>query len=220
MRTLVVLLLLANLTLFLTLFADTRLDSSGGGEGVRLKEQVRPDRIKLLTPQQVAALGPAKAAALADVCLEWGPFGDVDRARALADIELLGLSRLLTQKRIETNAAYWVFLPPFANKAAADKRAADLRAAGQKDLFVVDGGPQRFAIALGTFRTEDAANAYVAELSRQGIAGVRAGPRQQVLVQTLLVVRDPQQPLLARLRELAPAYPTAEFKIGACDKAG
>ena len=55
MRTLVILLLLANLTLF----AYTRLDS-GAGEGVRLKEQIRPDKIKLLTPQEVAALGPYK----------------------------------------------------------------------------------------------------------------------------------------------------------------
>ncbi len=186
---------------------------------MRLKEQVRPDKIKLLTPQQVAALGPAKVAALADVCLEWGPFGDADRARALADLESLALGRLLTQRRIEINAAYWVNLPPFASRAAADKRAAELRAAGQKDVFVVDGGAQRFAISLGVFRTEDAASAYVAELAKQGISGVRAGPRPQVLVQTLLVIRDPQQSVLTRLRELAPSYPGGEVKIGACDKA-
>ncbi len=214
MRTLVILLLLANLTLF----AYTRLDS-GAGEGVRLKEQVQPDKIKLLTPQEVAALGPASAAALADVCLEWGPFGDADRARAQADVESLALGKLLTQRRIETSAAYWVYLPPLASKVAADKRAAELRAAGQKDVIVVDGGAQRFAISLGSFRTEDAANAYLAELAKQGIAGARAGPRPQVLVQTLLVIRDPPQPVITRLRELAPSYPGAEMKVGACDKA-
>jgi hypothetical protein len=214
MRTLVVLLLLANLTLF----AYTRLDS-GAGEGVRLKEQVQPDKIKLLTAQEVAALGPASAAALADVCLEWGPFGEADRTRAAADIESLALGKLLTQRRIETNAAYWAYLPPFASRAAADKRAAELRAAGQKDVFVVDGGAQRFAISLGSFRAEDAANAYLAELAKHGIAGARAGARPQVLVQTLFVIRDPQQPVIARLRELAPSYPGAEVKIGACDKA-
>ena len=69
LRTVVILLLLANLTFF----AYTRLDSARDGEAARLAEQVQPDKIKLLTPQQVAALGPAKVAALADVCLEWGP---------------------------------------------------------------------------------------------------------------------------------------------------
>lgn len=213
MRTVVVLLLLANLALAGYIW----LDSASGGEGVRLKQQVRPDAIKLLTPQEVAALGPAKAAALADVCVEWGPFSEADRAKALAEIEPLALGKLLNQRRFEA-AAYWVYLPPFASKAAADKRVSELRAAGVKDVFVLDGGTQRFAISLGVFRTEDGANAHLADLTRQGVVGARTGPRPQVPVQTVLVIRDPPQPVIARLRELAPAYPTAEVKIGGCDK--
>ena len=56
MRILFFLLLLANITLFLWI----QLDSASAGEGVRLTQQVQPDKIKLLTPQQVASLGPAK----------------------------------------------------------------------------------------------------------------------------------------------------------------
>ena len=119
LRTVVLLLLLANLTFF----AYTRLDSAGGGEAVRLAEQVQPDKIKLLTPQQVAALGPGKVAALADVCLEWGPIAEGDRARSLAELEPLALGKLLTQRRIETSMAFWVFLPPAANRAEAERRA-------------------------------------------------------------------------------------------------
>src|SRR5437660_12249736 len=102
MRTIFFLLLLANLTLF----GYTRPDSTGTGEGVRLTQQVRPDTIKLLTPQQVAALGPAKVAALADVCLEWGPLNDADRARAASELESLALGRLLTQKRTDITTNY------------------------------------------------------------------------------------------------------------------
>ena len=213
MRTLVVVLLLANLALAGYLW----LDGASSGEGVRLKEQVQPDKIKLLSPQEVAALGPSKAAALANVCLEWGPFGESERARALVDIEPLGLGKLVTQRRIETPSSWWVYIPPSATKAAADKRAAELKAAG-KDVFVVDGGPQRLAISLGVFRTEDAANVQLAELTKQGVAGAKVGPRQQVIVQSLIVIRDPQQAVIAKLRELAPAYPAAETKIGDCEK--
>src|SRR5205823_12813877 len=128
------------------------------GEGVRLSQQVQPDKVKLLTPQQVAALGPAKVAALADVCVEWGPLSDSDRARALAAIEPLDLSRLMSQKKVEIIANYWLFLPPAASKPAADKRAEELKAQGIKEASVVDSpGPQRLAISLGTFRNEDAA---------------------------------------------------------------
>jgi len=215
MRTVVLFLLLANLTLF----GYTRLDSVGSGEGARLAQQVQPDKIALLTPQQVAALGPAKAAALADVCVEWGPMTDTDRARALTDLEALALGKLLSQKRVDVAVAYWVYLPPFANKAAADKRAAELRGTGIRDVSVVDGGPLRHAVALGAFRSEDAANALVADLGKRGIGGAKVGARAQTVAQTALVIRDPPQPAIAKLRELAPGYPGAEVRIGTCDKA-
>ncbi len=216
MRTIVILLLLANLTLF----GYVQLDSLGSGEGVRLAQQVQPDKITLLTSQQVAALGPDKASALADVCVEWGQFSETDRARALADLEPLALGKLLTQKRVETNASHWVYLPPFSNKPAADRRAAELRAAGLKDVVVVDGGPQRFALALGAFRSEDAANTYVAELRKRGIDDAKAGARQQVVVQASIVVRDPPQAAVAKLREIAPGYPGTDLRLGGCDKPG
>ena len=216
MRTLVFLLLFANLTLF----GYLKLDSVGSGEGARLSQQVNPDKIKLLTPQQVAALGPAKVAALADVCVEWGPLSDIDRARALSTIEPLDLSRLLTQKKVEVVANYWVFLPPAANKAAADKRVDELKAQGVREATVVDTGPQRLAIALGAFVTEDAAQARAAVLQAQGVKTAKAGPRVQSVMQTALVVRDPPAPAVVRLKELQAGFPGSEVRIGSCDKTG
>src|SRR5689334_5163134 len=153
MRTVLLLLLLANLTLF----GYTKLDSFSSGEAVRLKEQVRPDKITILTPQQVAALGPGKVASLADVCIEWGPLSDSDRTRALSDLESLQLGRLLTQRRVDVDNTYWVSLPAFPNRAAADRRAAELRTQGVSDLSVVDNGRGQFAVSLGVFRTEQSA---------------------------------------------------------------
>jgi hypothetical protein len=215
MRTVVIFLLLANLTFF----AYTRLDVAPEGEAVRIAEQVQPDKIKLLTPQQVAALGPGKVAALADVCLEWGPLSDADRARALADLEPLALGRLLSQRRVETAMAFWVYLPPSANRALADRRAAELRARGVGDVAIVDGGPQRYAISLGAFRTEEAAQDRLKDLVARGVANAKAEPRQQVIAQTMLVIRDPQASVVARLRELVLAYPGSEARVGSCDKA-
>ena len=216
MRTAFILLLLANLTLF----AYTQLDRAGSGESARLAEQVQPDKIRLLTPQQVAALGPAKVAALADVCLEWGPFSDSEKARALAELGPSGLGRLLTQRRIENSTAFWVYLPRSSNKGIVDKRVADLKAAGVKDVAVVDTGAQRYTISLGAFRSEEAARAQAADLARQGVTDAKAGPRQQTIVQTLLVIRDPEAAVVARARALQPMYQGTDIRIGACDKGG
>ncbi len=214
MRIVALLLLLANLTLY----AYTRLDNASVGEAARLSQQVHPDAIKLLTPQQVAALGPSKVAALANVCIEWSPLNEADRARAMADLDPLALGRLLTQRKIDAEMSYWVYLPKLVNKAAADKRMAELVKGGIKDASIVDSGPQRFAIALGAFRTEAAAQAYVQALADKGVANAKAEARVQTLSRTALMIRDPEATVVAKLKTLQAGYPDTELKIGSCDK--
>jgi hypothetical protein len=100
-RLLVVVLAAANLALL----GYILVDRWPGGDRGRFEQQVEPDRIRLLTPQQVAALGPAKAAELPNVCLEWGPFSDRDRDRAVAILEPFRLGSLASERRVEVQAA-------------------------------------------------------------------------------------------------------------------
>ena len=212
LRTVVVLLVLANVVLF----GYARLDRASQSEAGRLAEQVYPESIRILTSQQVAALGPAKVAALPDVCVEWGPFSDADRARAQADIEPLQLGRLLTQRQVAADTAWWVNTGPMATRAAADRRAADLRAQTIDDLQVVDYGRGQFTVSLGVFRTENAANARAEALLARGVAGTHVEPRSGSPMQALFVVRDPPQQAVARLKELQMQYPGSDLKVGPC----
>ena len=216
MRTLVVLLILANLTLL----GYTWLDRRVSGEGARLAEQVRPEKIRLLSPQEVAQLGPAKVAALPDVCAEFGPLSDAERARVLAELEPLALGRLLTQRRSESPSSWWAYFTPAASRAAAETRVAQLKAAGVTDSYIVESGPQRHAVSLGVFRSEQAARSLAGEIAAKNIAPVEYGERQQPIVLTTLVIRDPREPVLKRLRELVPAFPGAEVRVGQCEKSG
>lgn len=213
MRVVIILLLLANLALF----ALTRLDSPAGGEAQRLGEQVQPEKLKLLTPQQVAALGPAKVASLNDVCVEWGPLSDTERTRAMTELAPLGLGPLVTSRRVETGG-YSVTLAGFPTLAAAERRVAELRARGIGDVSVVDQGRGQYVVALGIFRTEPAANGRADALAQQGITGARVTARPAGVQQTLLVFRDPPQPAVAKLRELAPAYAGTEIRVGGCER--
>ncbi|MEO6929036.1 MAG: SPOR domain-containing protein, partial [Casimicrobiaceae bacterium] len=147
MRIVLVLLLLANLTLF----GYTRLDGMGGGEAVRLTQQVQPDKIKLLTPREVAALGPTKVAALADVCIQWGPFSDADRTRALNDLAPLSLGSLMSLRRQDVAGTYGVMIGGFTSRAAAERRATELRAHDIADLAVQDLGKGEFGLLAGVF---------------------------------------------------------------------
>lgn len=213
MRIVVILLLLANLALF----ALTRLDSVGGGEPQRLADQVQPDKVKPMTPQEVAALGPAKAAALNDVCVEWGPLSEPERTRAMTELAPLGVGGLISQRRVDTRG-FAVMLGDFAAREAAERRVAELRARGIGDVSAVELSRGQYAVALGVYRTEAAANGRADALAQQGVTGTRIGPRGTSLIQTMLVLRDPPQPAVARLRELAPAYAGTEIRVGACER--
>ena len=211
MRIAVLLLFLLNVALF----GYARLDRAAQSEASRLNEQIQPDRVRVLAPQQVAALGPGKVAALADVCLEWGPFSESDRARAQAELEPLQLGRLVSQRSVTSDTAWWVNTGPMATRGAAERRAAELRAQAIDDLSVVDYARGQFTISLGVYRTETAANARAEAMVARG-AGAPAEPRQPGVTQSMLVVRDPPQPAVARLRELQPQYPGSDLRVGPC----
>jgi len=209
----VILLLLANVALFaLTLF-----DAAAPGEPQRLAQQVQPEKIRLLSPQEFAALGPAKVAALNDVCVEWGPLSEPERARAMGELAPLGVAQLVSVRRIETGG-FAVMLSGFPSMAAAERRVAELRARGTGDVSAVDQGRGQFAIAFGVFRTEGAANGRADALALQGITGTRVVPRGSGVAQSMIVLRDPPQPAMAKLRELQPAFSGTDIRVGGCEQ--
>lgn len=213
MRTLFVLLLVANAAFF----AYAELDRMSEGESSRVQRQIALEKIKLLTPQQVAALGPAKAAQLANVCLEWGGFTDPEKAAALAALEPLQLGKQLSQRRVESTSAYWVYVSPLASRVAADRRVAELRGQGLKDFFILSDGPLKNAISLGVFKTEDTAAKFLQNVQGLGVKNAKSGVRSQTIQQTLFVLRDPQPAQAERLQVLKTVFAGSEVKIGPCD---
>ena len=142
----------------------------------------------------------------ADVCVQWGPFSDADRAKAQADLEALKLGRQLSQHQVTVTDAWWVSLAPDADARAADRRVTELRALSIDDVSVVDSGDGQFAVSLGIFHTQNAATARVQALAARGVAGATAAPRQQAITQTMLVVRNPSPVVAAKLEELQGKY--------------
>ena len=102
--------------------------------------------------------------------------------------------------------------------AAAEARIAELRKLGVKELGVAEGPRGQYVVALGSFRSETAATAYAEELAQLGVTLAKVERRAQPVMQTVVVIRDPQQPVVARLRELATQYAGSDLKITACER--
>jgi hypothetical protein len=87
-------------------------------------------------------------------------------------------------KPVEESSSYWVHIPPQPNKAAADKKAAELKALGIKDFYIVqDEGANHLAISLGLFKSEAAAGEFLQGLVKRNVKSARievreAGPQQ------------------------------------------
>jgi hypothetical protein len=228
MRTVFLLLVLANVAVFAwwryVAPADAGLDPQP------LARQMEPEKLKIVPPAELArqatkkpattvpgpqaAAGPAPAAPSATAaCLEWGSFTLTDAPRAEKALEPLGLGERVAQRRTEETAGWWVFIPSQGSRQAAFRKAAELKNLGIDEFFVVgEEGPYRWALSLGVFRNEDAAQARLAALRAQGVRTARVGPREMVVPKIWLQVKSVDAPLQARLKEIASQVDGSELR--------
>ncbi len=183
-----------------------------------LARQIAPEKLRIVAAAASGTNPPAEAspapAPAALACLEWGGFAPADVVRASEALEPLSLGRRLTRHPVtDDSASWWVFMPPRANRQDAQKKAAELKALGVDEYFVVqDEGPQRFAISLGIFKTEAAAESRLESLRARGVKSAQAGRRDTASQKVYLQVRPAEEALAAKLREIAESFAGSEVR--------
>jgi len=226
MRVFFLLLLLANLAFFAWARYFSPIDASADPQP--LARQIDPDKLKIIVPSDVppaaaapatkpAAAAPAPAAtpaAASASCLEWGSFTLADLPKAQKALEPLALGERLGERRTEELAGWWVFIAAQGNRPAALKKAAELKARGIEDYFVVtDEGPYRWAVSLGVFRNEEAAQARLAALREKGVRSAQVGPRETMVPKVWLQVKGIDGALEARLRDIARQVEGSDLRV-------
>jgi len=217
MRTLFFLLLLANVAFF----AWSRFAAApdAGSDPLPIARQIDPEKLKIISPADLPAAPVAQKPAPPVptpppvACLEWGSFTMADAPRVEKALEPLALGSRLTQRRSEETASWWVFIPPQGSRQGALKKAAELKALGVDDYFIMpDDSDHRWAVSLGVFRSAEAAQARLAALRSQGVRSAQAGPRETVVARLWYQVTSVDAPLQARLRDLARQLEGSELK--------
>jgi hypothetical protein len=210
MRLLFLILLLLNAAAYGYIrFAEGR----AGADNQLMLLQIAPEKMKLIKPGSPPARKDAARAQPALVCLEWGGFTADDSARAGLALQKVGMRDNVTQR--EASDRYWVYIPPLKTQAEADKKISELKSRGVADYSTVQDNDQwRYAIALGDFNTDEAANAYLGQLRLKGVRSALVGPRGDKLL--TFIIRDPGDALAGKIAALKADFPTAELKAGAC----
>lgn len=137
-----------------------------------------PVRTQAPTPT-ATAIPPVETAAKDDAprCFRFGPFADAAFAEAAA-AKLRDSVRKAAVRMIASGGKGWtVWLPPLADRAAAQAMAQKIAATGEKDYYTVNDGAQANAIMLGRYGNEANAQRRLAELRDKGIEAQAQAPQ-------------------------------------------
>ena len=167
----------------------------------------------VLTP--VAAEPPASSKETK--CAEWGEFSGEDLLRAQQGLAALKLGDKLTQRSVEQDHGYWVYIPPVKKRAQVEKKIAQLKERGVKDYFVVvEKGRWLNAISLGVFKSNEAAQKFLATLDAKALGPVKLGVRKSKLKFTVFVMKGLDTVMVDKLNALQKGFPDSELKVSAC----
>ncbi len=223
MRALFLFFVLANLAFFA--WANFVSDGDTQSDPRPLAREIAPEKLRVLlpagagravaaTPNKPAADAPApQAAASRTQCLEMGGFAAADVTRVGEALAPFTLGARVSQRQVEDSASWWVFIPPRGSRQDAQKKAAELKALGVDELFILqDEGPQCYALSLGVFKTEAAATNRLEALRAKGVRTAQVGARETTLQKTYVQVRAVDEPLAAQLREIAQTFTGVEVR--------
>ena len=186
-------------------------------EPARIARQLGTDKLQLLSASAAMAVKPALAPEPAPAepettpalvaCIMIDNVGEREARRLdklLAPLEL-GEKVSKDEVTVKEVSSHMVMIPPLGSKEAADKKAAELKELGVSNYFIMnDSSAAKWAISLGVFKSEAAAQTLLAALVKQGVSGVK------------IVGRPGSATRLAyRFRNIAPAVKTRLEAIAA-----
>jgi hypothetical protein len=167
---------------------EDRLDSS------RKAAQIAPETARVVLIDQVIAVGSVTSAI--GSCFDIGPIAPADAEVFRANLQKLTPAIKVEMFDTEEGATFWVMVPPSATPKDALRREQEARNAGVRETYVIQEGPEKLAISLGIFKTDDAAKNLISTLNAKGMVGIS-------------VVRKPNPPKnIVRL----PVVPTIQLE--------
>ena len=213
-RFLFFLLLLAILALGAHLWLTGQVERSDFSSRERNRDEVR---IVAVTPPAIAARRAEDSRKTAQnlagaACVEFSGIAAADAFRAREAFASLQLGPRLSERRIEEITRHWVFIPAVRDRRAAETRMADIRRQGVTDLSIRPDN----AISLGVFSTEEAARRFLTSIEAKGVRGAEQGPFTKDLREVVMLIREPDSELLARLTLLQRDFPAAQLRAVPC----
>lgn len=190
-----------------------------------IRKQLNTDKLQLLTAAAAAKMAPPPAELESEpaapsapepapatntiACTEIGNFAANDARRFETLVAPLALGSRQSQENVTAQeiGSHMVMIPPLGSKDAADKKAAELKELGVSNYFIMnDNSPMKWAISLGVFKSEAAAQTLLAALKKQGVAGAKVAGRTTQVTKVAFRFRDIDSDVKAKLDAAAAKF--------------
>jgi len=181
---------LLSINVLLLAYGQGLLGNVNGGEREpeRVQKQLNTGQLVVVSKEQAAKAAPAGAdappaavgAAPVLACVEIANVLPADARRVESLLAPLGLGARLTRENVATPevTSHIVYIPAQGGKEGAERRAAELKNLGVSNYFIMSDSPtMKWAISLGVFKSEAAAQTLLAALVRQGVTNAKVSAR-------------------------------------------
>lgn len=185
---------------------------------------LNPEKISLLSQQQIDELQKKAviaaepiAAVVSTSCYEWGIFSATNIADAQTAASKLSLQPTTKEQTSQDAKRFWVYKPPLKSAQEAQAKAAQLKALGVQDLFVVQEPKWRNAISFGVFEDEKLAIKLMNELKAKGVRDVVKTLRNQGKGHFSLLFSHLAETQATEIKLLKADFPEADLKEVTCN---
>lgn len=213
-RFLFFLLLLAVLAFGAHIFLSVQTEKSDFSARERNRDEVR---VIAVTPPTLAARRAeetriAMTSLAGAACVEFSGIAPADAQRARDSFASLQLGTRISERRVEEITRHWVFVPPARDRRTAEATIAQMRRQGVTELSIRPDN----AVSLGVFSTEDAARRFLQSLQAKGVQGLEQGPFVRELRELVMLIREPDTELVARLALLQREFANSQLRAVPC----
>jgi hypothetical protein len=206
---------------------------------------IHPEKISILTQQQINALSKKSAAATIPTavaitpttvdatattsttsaalptptkttCYEWGIFSAANLTGAQTAASNLSIQTVVKEQTSLEAKRFWIYKKPLKSVEAAQAKALELKALGIQDLYIVQDVRWKNAISFGVFEDEQLATNLLNELKAKGVKEVMKALRNQGKGHASLQFNKLTDTEIIELKKLKPAFPEANLKKVDC----
>ncbi len=194
---------------------------------VAADRSILPEKLKILSENELVAM-PKKALPVPKPevpmvlavtnCYKWGNFTQTNLPAAQLVLVRLGLQSVVNQEAIvQEDRRFWVYYPPLKTERLAQEKAAEIKALGLEEIFIVQDSQWRNAISFGLFQDEQLASALLRGLRAKGVKGATKALRSPGKSLSSLLIKAVGADTALALHEIKPEFVGTDLVPTVCE---